>query len=171
MTNPNVDTKFNGKGDAVFESIRTLLTDNSIEFKSLTHEETLTSTDSAKARGEDLSTGGKALVMKINNDYCVFVLRASLKLSSKKVRDQLKTKKCRFLTSDELFNHCELVSGSVPPFGEPILPLKLYLDNSIIDGNQILAFNAGLLTKSIILKTEDYLRVATPELIFDFAEE
>jgi prolyl-tRNA editing enzyme YbaK/EbsC (Cys-tRNA(Pro) deacylase) len=56
----------------------------------------------------------------------------------------------------------------VPPFGEPILPLPLYVDRAI-EANQRIAFNAGSLTDSVILDVSDYLRVACPTEIFEFS--
>ena len=79
-------------------------------------------------------------------------------------------KRVRFATKEELFESCELVSGSVPPFGEPVLPFQLYLDKDFSETSTRIAFNAGLLTRSIILGMSDYLRVANP-IILDFADE
>ena len=61
-----------------------------------------------------------------------------------------------------------LVPGSVPPFGEPILPFPLYVDDSII-ANERIAFNAGSLTDSVILSVVDYRTIALPEL-FTFSK-
>ncbi|RNA35931.1 hypothetical protein BpHYR1_007335 [Brachionus plicatilis] len=144
------------------------LRQNEIDFKSIEHEPTYTSEESAKVRGEDLSIGGKAILMKVDTDFYLFVLSAAKKLDSKKIKAHLKAKKIRFCTSQELFDMCKLVPGSVPPFGNPILPFKLFLDESIIK-NEKIAFNAGSLTNSIIFKTSDYLKVANAE-IFDFSE-
>lgn len=60
-----------------------------------------------------------------------------------------------------------LVPGSVPPFGSPILPFDLFVDNSIVQ-NEKIAFNAGSLTDSIIMEVKDYLVVALPN-VFDFS--
>ncbi len=62
-----------------------------------------------------------------------------------------------------------LVPGSVPPFGNPIINLDLYLDNSILNNNKI-AFNAGSLTDSIIMDVKDYLNIAQP-IIFKFSKD
>jgi prolyl-tRNA editing enzyme YbaK/EbsC (Cys-tRNA(Pro) deacylase) len=59
------------------------------------------------------------------------------------------------------------VPGSVPPFGPPVLPLELFVDETI-RGNDRIAFNAGSLTDSIVLATADYLTVAKPT-VFAFA--
>jgi prolyl-tRNA editing enzyme YbaK/EbsC (Cys-tRNA(Pro) deacylase) len=59
------------------------------------------------------------------------------------------------------------VPGSVPPFGEPILPFELYVDESILENKRI-AFNAGSLTDSIIMSVDDYMKIARPAEVFRF---
>jgi prolyl-tRNA editing enzyme YbaK/EbsC (Cys-tRNA(Pro) deacylase) len=59
------------------------------------------------------------------------------------------------------------VPGSVPPFGEPLLPLPLYVDPSIV-ANQRIAFNMGALTISTTLALSDYLALAQPQ-VFEFS--
>ena len=54
-----------------------------IKFKAVEHEPTFTSEESAKARGEVLSIGGKAILMKVDEQFMLFVLSASKKINSK----------------------------------------------------------------------------------------
>lgn len=77
-------------------------------------------------------------------------------------------KKVRFATAEELMERTGLIPGSVPPFGRPILDFSLYIDTSIT-ANPRIAFNAGSVTDSIILDTNDYLKVAQGE-IFTFSK-
>ena len=151
---------------AVLDQIRRLLCDAGIPFRELHHEPTLTSEDSARVRGEDLRIGGKALLMKVGKEFRLLVLSASLRVDSQAVRSHFGIRKTRFATPDELTELTGLVSGSVPPFGRPILPFDLYVDTSIVENDRI-AFNAGSLTDSIFLHVEDYIRVARPE-VFSF---
>ena len=153
----------------VYENICALLEKSGKPFKKCEHEPTFTSEESAQARGEDLSIGGKAILMKIDKTEHLFVLSASKKINSKKIKEHLKAKKSRFSTSDELKELTGLVPGSVPPFGKPILPVRLFLDSCFMDTCQKIAFNAGRLTHSIVLDLKDYLDVAKPE-IFEFSE-
>ena len=51
----------------------------------------------------------------------------------------------------------------MPPFGPPILTMELYVDEAILQ-NEKVAFNAGSLTDSVIMKREDYLKVANGKL-------
>ena len=62
-----------------------------------------------------------------------------------------------------------LVPGSVPPLGRPILDLDLYVDASV-RANDRVAFNAGSLTDSIIMTTDDYFSLIDAT-IFDFAQD
>ena len=149
------------------EKIRSLLTENNIEFREVHHEPTFTSEESAKARGEDVNIGGKAILMKVGDSFKLFVLSASLKVNSKAIKARFGVKKSRFATKEELAEITGLVPGCVPPFGRPILDFDLYVDQSITK-NEKIAFNAGSLTDSIVMKVEDYLRVADAE-VFAFS--
>ena len=80
----------------------------------------------------------------------------------------LKTSKLRFATGEELYNLAGVTKGALPPFGREILPIDLYLDRSILL-NEKIAFNAGLLTKSIIILVEDYLEMVSP-IVCDFSK-
>lgn len=150
------------------EQLAHFLTENSVQFRTVHHEATFTSEASAKARGEDISVGGKAIVMKIDDGFKLFVLSAALKIDSQKVKKYLAAKKIRFATAEELHELTGLVPGSVPPFGKPILNMELYVDSSIVR-NDIIAFNAGSLTDSIIMSAKDYLAVAKPTVV-DFSQ-
>lgn len=144
-----------------------LLDGEGISYRRISHEPTRTSEDSARARGEALETGGKALLLKAGGDFSIFVLSAALKLDSQAVKKRLGVRSLRFATADELMELTGLVPGSVPPFGQPVLPFSLYVDESI-EANERIAFNAGSLTESLVLSTADYLRAAGGE-IFRFS--
>tara|TARA_B100000929_G_C15436155_1_gene396435 strand:- start:541 stop:1017 length:477 start_codon:yes stop_codon:yes gene_type:complete len=154
-------------GNPKLSLIIELLDGEGISYRRISHEPTRTSEDSARARGEALETGGKALLLKAGEDFSVFVLSAALKLDSQAVKKRLGVKSLRFATADELMDLTGLVPGSVPPFGEPVLPFPLFVDVSI-EANDRIAFNAGSLTDSVVLSTVDYLRVAGGE-IFRFS--
>lgn len=145
----------------VLASIRSLLTREGVAFRELHHVPTRTSEESAKARGEPLEIGGKALLMKVGNDYALFVISAARRIDSGAIRKHLGARKMRFATAEELKDLTGLLSGDVPPFGEPILPFPLYADESVFE-NERIAFNAGSLTDSIIMRVADWERIAQP---------
>lgn len=157
-----------------------LLNSNGIKYKALQHDETPTSEDSARARGEDLSTGGKALVLKFRDvaqkeedhttGFAIFVLSASRKLHTKAIKKEFKIKNVRFATKEELAEFTDgLVPGSVPPFGRPIINLDLFVDTSVAE-NEKIAFNCGSLTNSVVMSAADYMKVAAPTKVFSFSK-
>jgi Ala-tRNA(Pro) deacylase len=153
----------------MLDNIRILLNTANIAFREVHHEPTLTSEDSARARGEDLRIGGKALLLKVDGAFRLFVLSAALQLDSAAVKQRFGAKKTRFATAEELLALTGLVPGSVPPFGRPVLPFDLYVDESIL-ANEKIAFNAGSLTDSIVMRTDDYKQAAHPE-VFAFSRK
>lgn len=152
----------------LFERIRKLLRERGVPFMTMHHAETRTSADSASARGEALEMGAKALVVKIDDRFALFVLSAALRFDAAKVRERLGVSRVRFATPEELREHTGLPPGAVPPFGRPILPLDLYVDASITRLDRM-AFNAGSQTDSITMRAADYLALVEAD-IFDFAE-
>ena len=142
-----------------FESLCNFLTERNISYRTVHHQPTFTSEESAKARGEEVKIGGKAIVIKIDNDFKLFVLSAALKVDSKKLKEYFRAKSIRFATKEELHSLTGLVPGSVPPFGKPVLNLELFVDRSVTQ-NEKIAFNAGSLTDSIVMNTTDYLSIA-----------
>ena len=152
----------------VFDAIVAWLQREKLSFRHVQHEPTFTSEESAKARGESVRVGGKALLLKVGDDFKLFVLSAALKFDSSAVKKHFGVKKIRFAEREELEALTGLVPGSVPPFGPPILNVPLFVDPSVL-ANEVVAFNAGSLTDSIIMAAADYARLAQPE-VFTFAQ-
>ena len=148
--------------DSVTERIRRLLREADVPFKELEHAPTFTSEESARVRGEDLAVGAKAILMKTDEVFRLFVISADRKVDSGAIKARLGTKKMRFATATELQELTGLVPGSVPPFGPPVLPFALYADLSVGQQQDKVAFNAGSLTTSIVMTASNWERVAKP---------
>jgi Ala-tRNA(Pro) deacylase len=152
----------------VLRRLRDHLDSNGVAYRIVEHPPTRTSEESASARGEPLSVGAKALVLLTDAEFRLFVLPADMKLDSGAVRRHLGVKQTRFATPEELFELTSLVPGSVPPFGNPVLPFSLYADTSVGLRHDRVAFNAGSLTHSIIMSGKEWDRTAGPTR-FSFA--
>ncbi len=139
-----------------------------MRYRRVTHGPTRTSEESAVARGEPLEVGAKAMVVKIDAGFALYVLSAARRVDSAAIRKRHGAKSVRFASPQELLEQTGLVPGSVPPFGRPILPLDLYVDAGVPDLPRV-AFNAASLTESLVLATEDYLQVAQPREVYAFA--
>lgn len=153
----------------VLARILGMLGDAAVDFRRLEHEPTLTSEESARVRGEPLEIGGKAIVVKADQDFHLVVVSAACRLQSSRLKRALKARKIRFATSDELRELTGLVPGSIPPFGRPVLPLTLHVDQSVMEQSSI-AFNAGSLTNSIIMDRDDWYVLAGKPSVIDVAD-
>ena len=154
----------------VLADIRRMLHEAGIQYREVEHPPTHTSEESAKARGEELGVGAKALLLRMDGTFRLFVLPADRKLDSAAVKQEFGVKQLRFATPEELLAEAGLVPGSVPPFGRPILPFELFADASIGVLHDRVAFNAGSLTLSIIMSAADWEKLALPKR-FAFAKE
>jgi prolyl-tRNA editing enzyme YbaK/EbsC (Cys-tRNA(Pro) deacylase) len=154
--------------ERTLQTIRELLASHGAECREVHHQPTHTSEQSAAARGERVEIGGKAIVMKVDETFHLFVLSAARAVDSSAIRRHLQARRSRFATPEELLQLTGLVPGSIPPFGRPVLDLDLYADDAMLTNDRI-AFNAGSLTDSIILAMPDWRRIAAP-IVFPFSE-
>lgn len=152
----------------VLESIRRHLGALDISFAEIEHARVTTSEEAARARGCPLSMGAKSIVFKADGFFRLFVTSAALALRSRKIRHHLGVRRTRFATPQELLELTGVEPGAVPPFGEPILPLPLYVDPKLLE-NETIAFTPGVHTVSIFMKSTDYITAARPE-VFSFAD-
>ncbi len=146
----------------VHDRIVRLLTEAGVSFRQLHHEPTPTSADAARVRGEPIGSGAKALLLKADDAFRLFVLPGDRRLDSASVKRQLGLDRLRFASKEELLAQTGLVPGAVPPFGQPILPFELTADVSIGQAYPTVAFNAGSVADSIIMSAADWDRVAKP---------
>jgi len=151
----------------ILEKIRDWLSAGGVVFREIHHEPARTSEDSARVRGEELRIGGKALLVKVDDAFRLFVLSADRRLDSGAIKRHFGARNMRFATPEELAESTGLVPGAVPPFGSPVLPFPLYADPTVFENDRI-AFNAGSLTDSIVMPVLDYKRLAMPE-VFEFS--
>lgn len=135
-----------------------------VPFQHLTHAAASTCEASASERGEPLKIGGKTLLFKDKRGFRLFTLPADRAVDSNKVRKALRSDKLRFASETELKQLTGAERGALPPFGEPLLPLPLFLDQSILTNDRI-AFNCGVLTESVILTMPDYLSLVQPTMV------
>jgi len=149
-------------------AISELLDAAGVPYRHLIHIPTRTSQESAAARGEPLEHGAKAIVAKCDGEFRLLVVSAAKKLHTASARASLGVRDIRFASLEELKELTGLEPGGVPPFGRPVLPLNLYVDEGITRLERV-AFNAASLTESIIMSAKDYLAAAKPKEIVRLA--
>ena len=144
--------------ETTFLAIKKVLDENEVFYETLEHEPVITSEDAAKARGVLLQVGVKAMIIKHDKGFIMITLPADKKINFDKVKEQVNTKKIRLATLEEVKEIIDCERGGVPPFGF-LLGIKTFADKGIAN-NQEIEFNAGLTTKSIRMKAQDYFKIA-----------
>lgn len=139
-----------------------LLKYNHIEFQHLVHEATPTSEDSARVRETQLEEGIKALILRGKNSKknYQFNIPSHLKLDMKAVCEIVE-EKCEFEDATIIKDRFGLIVGSIPPFGQ-LLNIETFFDEGIPDHKKA-AFNCGLLTESIVMKSQDLIKLVQPK--------
>lgn len=150
----------------VYRAIRELLFANDVRFDELEHEAVHTAEEAATARGCPVEIGAKSIVLKTDDVFRLFVMSGAALMRSRLIRKRLEVSRTRFASAGELVELTTIEPGAVPPFGEPILPLEIFADPGLLAHDQI-AFTPGVHTVSIIMRSDDWVRVARPE-VFEF---
>lgn len=146
----------------VAQAIRQLCAREGVRYTEIRHAPARSSADCAQARGTDVRSGGKALVMKVGDNFTLCVLSGALRVDMAALQAHFQDKRVRLATAAELEALTGLQPGTVPPFGKPVLPLlDLFVDPSTL-ANPAIAFNLASLTCSMIMAVEDYVRIAHP---------
>ena len=154
-------------GEPVLQRIVGFLDSEGCSYELIEHGAVRTAEEAAAARATDLAEGAKAILLKYDGDFGLFVLSAARQIRSALIRRGLKVRRTRFAYREELMEMTGLQPGSVPPLGEPVLPFPLFADPSI-ENHETMVFTAGSRTMSIRMATLDYQRIAEPR-VFPFA--
>lgn len=142
------------------EQIIELLNHHHLKYILKEHAPTPTSDDSARERGESKKIGAKALLFKTDQIFTLCILPADRLIDSKKLKEILNIKKIRMATLEELKEHTSCDKGAVPPFGH-LVNTNMIVDSALFE-EEYMAFNAGSLTISIKMKTQDYKNIIKP---------
>jgi Ala-tRNA(Pro) deacylase len=146
----------------VFQRVTALLDQHAASYDVLQHTPVFTSEEAAQVRGTSLSSGAKALVCKMDEQFVMFVLPADRKLDSKLARKALGSKGLRFATREEVLEITGLAPGSIPPFGS-LFSLPTWCDAALASESRI-NFNAGDHAKSVSLEYDQWQRVEQPRI-------
>lgn len=160
---------------AVYEKIIELLDREKADYTVLEHAPEGNCEAVSKLRASNLSEANKALVVRTKGatgkNYFLLALRADQKADFNKIGDYTDVRLCEPEKLEEL---TECVFGSIPPFSFNN-DLNLIVDPILLK-NVYFWFNAGLLEKSIRIKTDDFLRIVKPvvkdvskiDVVFDY---
>ena len=150
------------KKNIVFEKIKDSLSKDKVEFETMEHKAVYTSKEAADVRGTKIEQGAKALICKTEKGFVQAVVSAAKELDEGKLKEILKVKTLRLANADEVKELTGVSIGAVPPFGN-LWNIEVYVDKSITSNEEI-AFNAGMHTNSIKMKSSDLVKVTGAKL-------
>jgi Ala-tRNA(Pro) deacylase len=145
-------------GSAVTERLERWLRERGARFRVMEHAPVFTSEEAARVRGTPIEAGAKALVFLAVARPVHVVLPGARRIDNARLRAVLGTRTLRFATHAELLALTGCVPGAVPPFGN-LFGLPAFVDEALAEQEEI-AFNAGSNTVSIIMRSDDFLRLS-----------
>ncbi|HZO96933.1 MAG TPA: YbaK/EbsC family protein [Gaiellaceae bacterium] len=148
--------------DAVHARLVELLRAEAVEFRLTRHEPVTTSAEAAAARGAELRSGAKAMLVKGRAGFVLAVLAGDRKVDWKLLAPLVGGKGARFATDEELRDVTGLSKGAVPPFGG-LFGLRTIYDTSLLEVETV-NFNAGTHTDSVSMARDDLIRVGGGEV-------
>ena len=141
----------------LYDNLIELLKKEEVEFEEIKHEEVRTSQEAADARGTKLEQGAKALLMFADEKAILVVLSAAEKLDSTIFKKLFGIKNLRMASENEVGEISGVKIGAVPPFGN-LFNVPVYVDKNFLK-NEKIVFNAGLRTRSVMMKLIDFVRL------------
>ncbi|MEO3988977.1 YbaK/prolyl-tRNA synthetase associated domain-containing protein [Pseudocitrobacter cyperus] len=152
----------------VHQHLLALLEENRARYRVMEHEAVGKCEAVSELRGTALGQGAKALVCKVKGNgikqHILAVLAADQQADLSRLALHIGGLKASLASPAEVDQLTACVFGAIPPFSfHP--SLRLVADPLLFSRFNEIAFNAGRLEKSVILNTEDYLRIARPEIV------
>ncbi|MDB5743926.1 MAG: hypothetical protein JWR68_2241 [Polaromonas sp.] len=147
-----------------YEKLVALLESQHARFRVIEHPAEGKSDLVAKIGGTAPGQGAKAMLCKNKNgigELVLVVLPGDRKIDFKKVADACGMKKATLASPEEAIQATGCVIGAIPPFAAGA-DLRLIVDPELVNTYDEIAFNAGRLDRSMVLNTQDYLRIAEP---------
>lgn len=141
------------------ERLIALLDQHQARYCLMEHEATGKCEAVAAIRGTEIGQGAKALVCHVKGNgikqHVLAVLPADRQADLGKVAAAVGGRRASLASPAETDQLTGCVFGAIPPFSfHP--KLRLVVDPALFERYPEIAFNAGLLERSVILNTEDY---------------
>ena len=155
-------------GMTTHQQLISLLTEQGARFRVIEHEVVGKCEAVSEIRGTALGQGAKALVCKVKGNgvkkHVLAILAADLQADLSRLASHFGGLKASLASPAEVDALTGCVFGAIPPFSfHP--DLTLVADPLLFERFDEIAFNAGLLEKSVVMDTRDYLRIARPERV------
>lgn len=144
------------------EKLLALLDEHGARYRLLEHAATGKCDAVAALRGTEVGQGAKALVCHVKGDgikqHVLAVLPADRQADLSKVAAAVGGRRASLASPAEVDALTGCVFGAIPPFSFHE-DLRLVIDPLLFERYDEIAFNAGLLERSVVLNIHDYQRL------------
>ena len=122
----------------------------------------------AKIRGNRIEQSIKSIVVQVRlnrkeNVYCLANVPGDCRIDFDGIKAHFGADSVAFASREKAQELTGCVIGAIPPFSFND-QLKVMAD-PLIQENEEVVFNAGRLDRSILMRLEDYIRIAIPQLV------
>ena len=150
----------------VFDQLVQLLDGHGARYRVLEHPAEGKSEEVARIRGTAPGQGAKAMLCRTKSgaageNWVLAVLPGDQKLDFRKLAAALGLPKMTLASAEEATQQTGCVIGAIPPFSLAS-QITLVVDPGLVARFGEIAFNAGRLDRSMVLNSEDYVRIAQP---------
>jgi Ala-tRNA(Pro) deacylase len=152
----------------VHEQLRALLDREGAVYRVIEHEAEGRTEVIAKIRGNRIEQSIKSIILQVRlgkkeNMYCLANVPGDCRIDFDGVKRHFNASSAAFAKPDKAQELTGCVIGAIPPFSfNDQLPV---LADPLIQENEEVVFNAGRLDRSIMMKLDDYIRIAKPILV------
>lgn len=152
----------------VFLKLVELLDTQRASYRVIEHPAAGRSEEVARIRGTEVGQGAKAMACKLQipngpAKYVLAVLAADRQLDLAALATCCQARRASLMSPKEIAALTGCVPGAIAPFSFQA-QLQLIADPELFARYREIAFNAGRLDASMVLATQDYLRIAQPQL-------
>lgn len=148
--------------------LRDLLDREGANYRVIEHEPEGRTQTIARIRGNRIEQSIKSIVVQVRlsrkeNAYCLANVPGDCRIDFEGIRRHFSADSVAFASREKAQALTGCVIGAIPPFSfNDQLPV---LADPLIQENEEVVFNAGRLDRSILMKLDDYIRIAKPHIV------
>ncbi|HEX2932877.1 MAG TPA: YbaK/EbsC family protein [Candidatus Binatia bacterium] len=149
---------------AIIKRLKELFDTAKIPYEVYNHPLAYTAQEIAQKQHFSGDQMAKAVILQVDGDLVMAVLRGSQKLHLPTFRASISATEVRLATEDEFisrFPDCEI--GAMPPFGN-LFGLRVYVEPALAKDESIY-FNAGNHVQTVRLSYKDFQKLVEPRIV------
>ena len=152
----------------IHEQLRALLDQEGAVYRVIEHEPEGRTEVIAKIRGNRIGQSVKSMTLQVRltrreNIYCLANVPGDCRVDFDGVKSYFNADSVAFAAREKAEALTGCVIGAIPPFSfNDQLPA---LVDPLVLENEEIVFNAGRLDRSIMMRLEDYIRIARPQVV------